>query len=82
MSEKTIANGWWKQASFTATDGKHIEVWQHDLTHYVVEYYDHRGVHMDASDYHTDSLTEAMRAAEGAIAACDTNGQLIKETLT
>lgn len=71
-TEKTMANGWWKQASMSAKDGRRIEVWQLDGV-YVVEFYNHQGVFMDASTHYAPNLVDAMTVATNAIKECDSH---------
>lgn len=38
---------------------------------YVVRWYDHRGIHMDASDYITNDKRDALNAARSSVAEDD-----------
>lgn len=49
----------------TISDGNFSKVYyDYEWGEYVVEFYNHKGVHMDASDYHTDSKEDAILTAE------------------
>lgn len=46
-------------------DGNFAKVYyDYEWGEYIVKFYNHRGVHMDASDYHTDSKEDAILTAK------------------
>lgn len=53
-----------KKAEFVAEDGEKSRVyWDAEWGEFVVRFYNKDGVHMDASDYHTDDEEDAMNTA-------------------
>jgi hypothetical protein len=57
-----------KIASFKIENGNAANVYKNaEWDEYVVRFYNSRGVHLDASDYHTDSKDDAVSTAKHAI---------------
>lgn len=53
-----------KKAEFATEDGERTKVyWNNEWNEFVVRFYNKDGVHMDASDYHTDDEEDAMNTA-------------------
>ena len=59
-----------KIAEFKAENGKKTKVyWNADYSEYVVRFFNHKGVHMDASDYFTNDKKDALNTAKIAVEA-------------
>jgi hypothetical protein len=55
-------------ATYTAANGKAAKVYRNvEWDEYIVRWFNHAGVHMDASDHHTPDKQDALSTAQHSI---------------
>jgi len=51
--------------TYKAKDGNYTKVYRNiEWDEYIVHFYNHQGVHMEAADYHTDDKQDALSTAQ------------------